>query len=84
VRERGLLAHRAGRGRYGRAEPLTGSPLPEQQGAGADCLEKRTTGFVQITVINGGRHHSTTIPATGPETFLWVMAQVDTARSMSV
>ncbi|MFF9685105.1 hypothetical protein [Streptomyces sp. NPDC014623] len=45
--------------------------------------EKRTTGFVQITVTSGGRHHQTMIPATGPETFQWVMAQVNTARSMS-
>ncbi|WP_405811585.1 hypothetical protein OG524_22630 [Streptomyces sp. NBC_01520] len=45
--------------------------------------EKRTTGFVQITVTSGGRHHSTMIPATGPETFQMVMAQVNTARSMS-
>lgn len=46
--------------------------------------EKRTTGFVQITVTSGGRHHSTMIPAMGPETFPMVMAQVNTARSMSV
>ncbi|MFE7753753.1 hypothetical protein [Streptomyces sp. NPDC057429] len=45
--------------------------------------EKRTTGFVQITVTSGGRHHSTMIPATGPETFQMVMAQINTARSMS-
>ncbi|WP_069171064.1 hypothetical protein [Streptomyces griseus] len=45
--------------------------------------EKRTTGFVQVTVTSGGRHHSTMIPATGPETFQMVMAQVNTARSMS-
>ncbi|MBM7437188.1 hypothetical protein [Streptomyces sp. HB132] len=46
--------------------------------------EKRTTGFVQITVTSGGRHHQTMIPATAPETFHWVMSQVNTARSMSV
>ncbi|MEV7302630.1 hypothetical protein [Streptomyces clavifer] len=46
--------------------------------------EKKTTGFVQITVTSGGRHHSTMIPAMGPETFPMVMAQVNTARSMSV
>lgn len=45
--------------------------------------EKHTTGFVQITVTSGGRHHQTMIPATGPETFQWVMSQVNTARSMS-
>ncbi|AWL40215.1 MULTISPECIES: hypothetical protein [Streptomyces] len=45
--------------------------------------EKKTTGFVQVTVTSGGRHHSTMIPANGPETFQMVMAQVNTARSMS-
>jgi len=38
---------------------------------------------VQITVTSGGRHHQTMIPATGPETFHWVMSQVNTARSLS-
>ncbi|MFD0145741.1 MULTISPECIES: hypothetical protein [unclassified Streptomyces] len=46
--------------------------------------EKQTTGFIQITVTSGGRHHSTMIPATGPETFHWVMSQVNFARSLSV
>uniref|UniRef100_A0AAU3GRR6 Uncharacterized protein n=1 Tax=Streptomyces sp. NBC_01401 TaxID=2903854 RepID=A0AAU3GRR6_9ACTN len=45
--------------------------------------ERRTTGFVQITVTSGGRHHQTMIPATGPETFPWVMSQVNTARTLS-
>ncbi|SCD84178.1 hypothetical protein GA0115239_109623 [Streptomyces sp. BpilaLS-43] len=45
--------------------------------------EKRTTGFIQITVTSGGRHHATMIPANGPETFPWVMAQLNTARSLS-
>ncbi|MEU8705163.1 hypothetical protein [Streptomyces sp. NPDC048565] len=45
--------------------------------------EKRTTGFVQITVTSGGRHHQTMIPATGPETFPWIMSQVNTARTLS-
>ncbi|MFD4694677.1 hypothetical protein [Streptomyces sp. NBC_00683] len=45
--------------------------------------EKKTTGFVQVTVTSGGRHHSTMIPATGPQTFQMVMAQINTARSMS-
>ncbi|KDQ69093.1 hypothetical protein ACIPJG_08995 [Streptomyces halstedii] len=45
--------------------------------------EKKTTGFVQVTVTSGGRHHSTMIPANAPETFQMVMAQVNTARSMS-
>ncbi|MFF7336093.1 hypothetical protein ACFZAT_02025 [Streptomyces sp. NPDC008163] len=46
--------------------------------------QKQTTGFVQVTVTSGGRHHSTMIPATHPETFAMVMSQVNTARSMSV
>ncbi|MFF2327728.1 MULTISPECIES: hypothetical protein [unclassified Streptomyces] len=46
--------------------------------------EKKTTGFIQVSVTSGGRHHSTMIPATGPETFQMVMAQLNTARSMSI
>ncbi|MDG4863288.1 hypothetical protein P8605_34635 [Streptomyces sp. T-3] len=46
--------------------------------------EKTTTGFIQVTVTSGGRHHSTMIPAQGPQTFPWVMGQVNYARSLSV
>ncbi|MFD7442343.1 hypothetical protein [Streptomyces sp. NPDC059909] len=46
--------------------------------------EKRTTGFVQVTVSSGGRHHATMIPATGPDTIHWVMGQINYARSLSV
>ncbi len=46
--------------------------------------EKRTVGFVQVTVTSGGRHHGTMIPAMGPHTFPAVMGQVNQARSMSV
>ncbi|MFI0872853.1 hypothetical protein ACH4TM_00340 [Streptomyces parvus] len=46
--------------------------------------EKRTTGFVQVTVTSGGRHHSTMIPATGPHTFPAIMGQLNQARSMSI
>ncbi|MFI1185548.1 hypothetical protein [Streptomyces californicus] len=45
--------------------------------------EKRTTGFVQVTVTSGGRHHTTMIPATGPHTFPAIMAQLNQARSLS-
>ncbi|MFC9928533.1 hypothetical protein [Streptomyces sp. NPDC127190] len=45
--------------------------------------EKKTTGYVQVTVTSGGRHHQTMIPATGPETFQMVMGQVNYARSLS-
>ncbi|MFD7066434.1 hypothetical protein ACFV97_04260 [Streptomyces sp. NPDC059913] len=46
--------------------------------------EKQTTGFVQVTVVSDGRTHSTMLPALGPETFPMVMAQVNTARAMSI
>ncbi|GAA2920096.1 hypothetical protein [Streptomyces enissocaesilis] len=46
--------------------------------------EKTTTGFIQVTVTSGGRHHSTMIPATGPDTFHMVMGQINYARSLSV
>ncbi|MFJ4966167.1 hypothetical protein EES43_18235 [Streptomyces sp. ADI96-02] len=45
--------------------------------------EKRTTGFIQVTVTSGGRYHATMIPAMGPHTFPGVMGQVNAARSMS-
>ncbi|SCF96384.1 hypothetical protein [Streptomyces sp. Ncost-T10-10d] len=46
--------------------------------------EKQTTGFIQVSVTSGGRHHSTMIPAMGPDTFPMVMAQLNTARAMSI
>ncbi|MFD8208135.1 hypothetical protein ACFV2S_17285 [Streptomyces sp. NPDC059695] len=46
--------------------------------------EKSTTGFIQVTVTSGGRHHSTMIPATGPDTIHWVMGQLNYARSLSM
>ncbi|MCB5181749.1 hypothetical protein [Streptomyces antimicrobicus] len=46
--------------------------------------QKTTTGFVQVTVTSGGRHHSTMVPATDPGTFPWVMSQLNYARSLSV
>ncbi|MET9321217.1 hypothetical protein ABZX75_13675 [Streptomyces sp. NPDC003038] len=45
--------------------------------------EKKTTGYIQVTVTSGGRHHSTMIPATGPNTYPWVMTQINYARSLS-
>ncbi|MEV0924691.1 hypothetical protein AB0I99_06080 [Streptomyces spongiicola] len=45
--------------------------------------ERRTTGYVQVGVAGGGRHHTTLIPATGPETLYWVMGQVAHARLLS-
>ncbi|MFE5729753.1 hypothetical protein ACFQ7A_02400 [Streptomyces sp. NPDC056528] len=46
--------------------------------------EKQTTGFVQVTVTSGGRHHVTMIPVTDPNTVHWVMGQLNFARSLSV
>ncbi|MEV7502884.1 hypothetical protein [Streptomyces sp. NPDC093018] len=45
--------------------------------------EKRTTGYIQVTVTSGGRHHQTMVPAFGPETFPAIMGQVNYARSLS-
>ncbi|MFD6337627.1 hypothetical protein [Streptomyces sp. NPDC060131] len=45
--------------------------------------EKTTTGFIQVTVTSGGRHHSTMIPANHAGTFQMVMGQISYARSLS-
>ncbi|MEU0085612.1 hypothetical protein [Streptomyces sp. NPDC006274] len=45
--------------------------------------EKTTAGYIQVTVTNGGKHHSTMIPAHRPETFQMVMGQINYARSLS-
>ncbi|MET9882214.1 hypothetical protein ABZZ20_03470 [Streptomyces sp. NPDC006430] len=46
--------------------------------------EKTTTGYIQVTVTSGGRHHSTMIPAVDASTFPWVMNQLNYARSLSI
>ncbi|MFJ9415322.1 hypothetical protein ACIRPT_14300 [Streptomyces sp. NPDC101227] len=46
--------------------------------------ERTTTGFVQVTVNSGGRHHSTMIPVQSPEQVMFVINQVNYARSLSV
>ncbi|CAM5379425.1 hypothetical protein SANTM175S_07188 [Streptomyces antimycoticus] len=46
--------------------------------------EKQTTGFIQVTVTSGGRHHTTMIRATGPDTIHRVMGQLNYARSLSM
>ncbi|MFB7781588.1 hypothetical protein ACWF95_02045 [Streptomyces vinaceus] len=46
--------------------------------------EKTTTGYVQVTVTSGGRHHSTMIPAADASTYPWVMNQINYARSLSI
>ncbi|MEU3598298.1 hypothetical protein ABZ714_06105 [Streptomyces sp. NPDC006798] len=45
--------------------------------------ERKTTGYVQVTVTSGGRHHATMIPARDAMTFQQVMGQVNYARSVS-
>ncbi|MCY0943952.1 MULTISPECIES: hypothetical protein [Streptomyces] len=45
--------------------------------------EKVTTGYIQVTVTSGGRHHSTMIPASNAHAYAWVMHQVNYARSLS-
>ncbi|MFG2330401.1 hypothetical protein ACGFMM_12310 [Streptomyces sp. NPDC048604] len=46
--------------------------------------ERITTGYVQVTVTSGGRHHSVLIPATTPDTFFGVMGQINYARTLSI
>ncbi|GES30973.1 hypothetical protein AB0G60_09185 [Streptomyces angustmyceticus] len=46
--------------------------------------EKVTTGFVQVTVNSGGRHHATMIPVQSREQVMFVLNQVNYARSLSV
>ncbi|MFE3650466.1 hypothetical protein [Streptomyces sp. NPDC057579] len=46
--------------------------------------ERTTTGFVQVTVNSQGRHHSTMIPVQSREQVMFVLNQVNYARSLSV
>ncbi|MFD7786945.1 hypothetical protein ACFV4Q_28225 [Streptomyces nojiriensis] len=46
--------------------------------------QKTTTGYIQVTVTSGGRHHSTMIPAVDAYTYQWVMGQLNYARSLSI
>ncbi|MER7818171.1 hypothetical protein [Streptomyces sp. NPDC096153] len=45
--------------------------------------ERRTTGCVHVGVTSGGRHHTTLVPATGPDTLYWVMDRINHARALS-
>lgn len=45
--------------------------------------ERKTTGFIQVMVTSGGKHHSTMVQATHPDSFQQVMGQVAYARSLS-
>jgi hypothetical protein len=46
--------------------------------------EKKTVGFVQVTVNSGGRYHSTMIPVSDPMAVANTMNQVNYARSLSM
>lgn len=44
--------------------------------------ERKTTGFIQVTVHSGGRYHATMIPARGPNDGFAINQQVNHARSL--
>ncbi|MFD4553441.1 hypothetical protein ACFWP5_03810 [Streptomyces sp. NPDC058469] len=46
--------------------------------------ERVTTGFVQVSVNSGGRHHSTMIPVQSRDQVVHVLNQVTYAQSISV
>ncbi|WP_424212161.1 hypothetical protein ACN20G_08675 [Streptomyces sp. BI20] len=45
--------------------------------------EKRTTGYIQVSVFGGGRQYTTMIPAFDDYSFPWVMARVEYGRALS-
>lgn len=45
--------------------------------------EKKTTGYIQVTVQGEGFQHTTMIPATSPDSFIQVTNQVNWARSIA-
>jgi hypothetical protein len=45
--------------------------------------ERKTTGFVQISVNSGGTHHATMVPVSDPHAVHVLMQQVNYARSLS-
>jgi hypothetical protein len=45
--------------------------------------ERTTTGFIQVMVTSGGKHHSTMVPAQSPDAFQVIMGQINYARSLS-
>ena len=46
--------------------------------------ERVTTGFVQVSVNSGGRHHATMIPVQSRDQVVYVLNQVGYAQSISV
>ncbi|MFF0338219.1 hypothetical protein [Kribbella sp. NPDC004875] len=48
------------------------------------CKERRTTGFVQVTVQNGNRTHNTHVGVGSPRDVADVLARVNFARTLCV
>jgi hypothetical protein len=48
------------------------------------CKERKTTGFVQITVQNGNRTHNTHVGVTSPRDVADTLARVNFARTLCV
>jgi hypothetical protein len=48
------------------------------------CKERKTTGFVQVTVQNGPRTHNTHVPVGSPSQVADVLARVNFARTICV
>ncbi len=45
--------------------------------------DKRTVGFIQVTVQGDGFHHATMLPARGPDSLMHVQHMVNHARSVA-
>lgn len=43
----------------------------------------RMVGYIQVTVQGSGFHHSTMIPASGPQSVTWVHQRVNYARALA-
>jgi hypothetical protein len=45
--------------------------------------DRRMVGYIEVTVQGSGFHHSTLIPARGPQSVIWVHHQVNYARALA-
>ena len=45
--------------------------------------DRRMVGHIQVTVQGSGFHHSTMIPASGPQSLIWVHQRVNYARALA-
>jgi sensor histidine kinase YesM len=45
--------------------------------------DRRMVGYIEVTVQGSGFHHSTLIPARGPQSVTWVHQQVNYARALA-